>query len=481
MGNKSAIVWFRNDLRLTDNPALRAAVADHQVLPVFIFDMEAEGDWPLGGASRVWLHHSLSSLEESLEALGSTLVIRQGSTIETLQKLISETSADAVFFNRRYEPASRAIEENLIAALEKLEVKCHAFDSSLLFPPSTILTKEGNPYKVFTPFWRAFREPEKPVRKPSEINTISKVPASKSVASLKLLPTINWSEGIDAAWEPGEPGAQKRLRAFLKEGLSEYKTGRDRPDKSLVSRMSPYLHFGEIGPRNLWHAVRHKMDEDPKAQSSGEGFLRELAWREFAYNLLYSFPDTQDQPLRPEFKAFPWEDNHKYLKAWQTGNTGYPLVDAGMRELWTTGWMHNRVRMVVASFLVKHLLISWQEGAAWFWDTLVDADLANNTLGWQWTAGCGADAAPYYRIFNPMTQAERFDPDGQYIRKWVPEIAKLKTKWISKPWMAPEEELTAAGVKLGKDYPMPIVDHSPARQRALEAFATIKSKEPATV
>lgn len=481
MEKKTAIMWFRNDLRLTDNPALRAAIAKYEVLPVYIHDMAAEGDWPPGGASRVWLHHSLSSLQKSLEGLGSSLIIREGKTIESLKKLISETSAEAVYFSRRYEPAARAIEADLILELENLNVDCHASNSSMLFPPSTILTKEGNPYKVFTPFWRAFREPERPVSKPSQMKTIDKLPAGNSLDSLKLMPNVEWFDGIEASWEPGEAGAQKRLRVFLKEGLSEYQNGRNRPDQSFVSRMSPYLHFGEISPRNLWHAVRHQIENDARAQTGGQGYLRELAWREFAYNLLYSFPETQDQPLRPEFKEFPWRTNQKFLKAWQQGNTGYPIVDAGMRELWTTGWMHNRVRMVVASFLVKDLLVSWQEGAAWFWDTLVDADLANNTLGWQWTAGCGADAAPYFRVFNPVTQGERFDPDGKYIRKWIPEISKLKTKWVFKPWLAPEAELRAAGVELGKDYPMPIVDHASARHRALAALASIKSKEHAEV
>ncbi|MDZ4835696.1 MAG: deoxyribodipyrimidine photo-lyase [Candidatus Melainabacteria bacterium] len=481
MGKKSAIVWFRSDLRLTDNPALKAAVDAFDVLPVFIYDREAEGDWPFGAASRWWLHHSLARLKESLEEIGSTLIITEGKTVAILEELISQTSAKAIFFNKRYEPAARKIEVELGETLDELKVDCKAFDANLLFPPSSILTKEGNPYKVFTPFWRAFPEPAKPIRKPSAISTVSKLPASKALDSLKLLPTINWDEGIEAAWEPGEAGAQKQLRAFLKEGVAEYKFGRNRPDRVLVSRMSPYLHFGEISPKNLWHAVQQKIDSDGKAQGGGECYLRELAWREFAHNLLFSFPDTAEQPLRPEFKKFPWDSDDLLLKAWHRGNTGYPIVDAGMRELWTTGWMHNRVRMVVASFLVKDLLISWKEGAAWFWDTLVDADLSNNTLGWQWTAGCGADAAPYFRVFNPMTQGEKFDPDGNYVRKWVPELSKLRTKWIHKPWLAPSEELVAAGITLGKDYPAPIVDHAAARHRALDAFASIKTKQQASV
>jgi len=422
----ATIVWFRLDLRLADNPALQAAVErGRPVIPVYIWVPEEEGKWPPGAASRWWLHHSLAALDASLRQRGSRLIIRRGPSLETLRALMQETGADTVFWNRRYEPAIIARDKTIKAGLP-----AESFNSALLFEPW-----ELKPYRVFTPFWKACLAKgliSHPVGR-AVPSAPSRWPASVPLNELQLLPKLDWARGFD--WEPGEAGARKLLQRF---NPSRYTAERDRPDLRGTSRLSPHLHFGEIGPRQIWAALVKNADQ------SGWGYLRQLGWREFAHHLLYHFPHTADEPLRPEFAKFPWQPDRKQLRAWQRGQTGYPLVDAGMRELWSTGWMHNRVRMVVASFLVKDLLISWQDGAHWFWDTLVDADLANNTLGWQWVAGSGADAAPFFRIFNPTSQAEKFDPRGEYARHWVPEPVA------------------------------PIVDHAVARKRALAALEKIK-------
>jgi deoxyribodipyrimidine photo-lyase len=475
------LLWFRLDLRLADNPALSAALqGGGPVVPVFIWSPEEEGDWPPGAASKWWLHQSLEAVSADLRALGSQLILRRGPALDTLRALVRETGAGAVYWNRRYELAVIARDKQVKAALRQDGLMVKSFNAALLHEPWTIRNTSGKPFQVFTRFWEhclALPDPEKALPAPKQMASPKKWPTSLPLESLELEPKINWAEGIRAAWQPGEAGAAANLKRFLERAFDDYPDGRNRPDLSGTSRLSPHLHFGEISPRQVWHAVsrlaaRRKLKPNQWRRSQ---FLAEMGWREFAYHLLYHFPHTPAEPLRPEFKKFPWRKKASWLEAWQQGRTGYPIVDAGMRELWATGWMHNRVRMVVASFLVKDLLQPWQDGAAWFWDTLVDADLANNTLGWQWTTGCGADAAPFFRVFNPTIQGEKFDPEGNYVRRWCPELAKLPAKWIHKPAQAPAEVLKSAGVELGRDYPKPIVWHASAREVALEAFVRIKS------
>ncbi len=487
----TTLLWLRRGLRLADNPALVAACdrtanasGDGAIVPVYIYSPEEEGDWPAGAASRWWLHHSLAAISKSLKDLGSRLIIRSGPCEEVLRELIEETGADTVYWDRCYEPAAIERDKRIKSALRDDDIEAKSFNLSLLFEPWEVKTKAGDPYKVFTPFWKTCTDrpaPEKAceVPGPGDIPSPKKWPKSLKLDDLELLPKIDWAKGIREAWTPGEQGAAEALEQFLDEAIRNYDEDRDRPDVRGTSRLSPHLHFGEIGPRQIWHAVTKRINAGMNAgnRKNAWSYLREVGWREFAYHLLYHFPDTANNPLRPEFKKFPWKKNAKSLKAWQKGLSGYPIVDAGMRELWHIGWMHNRVRMIVASFLVKDLLISWQEGTTWFWDTLVDADLASNTLGWQWTAGCGADAAPYFRVFNPTLQGKKFDPDGAYVRKWVPELAKLEDKYIHEPAKAPAEVLKAAGITLGKDYPKPIVDHSEARNKALAALDTIKKSK----
>jgi deoxyribodipyrimidine photo-lyase len=472
------IVWFRQDLRIDDNPALSAAAdSGAPVIPLFIWSPEEEGDWEPGGATRWWLHHSLTELAESLAKLGSPLIVKRGYSLTVLRDFAKEMGAHAVFWNRRYEPSTIIRDKNMKGALVKDGIDARSFNGNLLFEPWQVLNGKNEPYKVFTAYYKtatALVTPPAPIGKPKKLIAPTKKIQTVAIADLRLLPTINWTDGMEEAWAPGEKGAKENLKTFLEGIIDDYTTDRDRPSVAGTSRLSPHLHFGEISPRTIWHAVK-EIDKSAKGREGKSTYLKEIVWREFAHHLLYHFPLTAKAPLRPEFERFPWRDDKKLLKAWQKGQTGYPLVDAGMRELWHTGWMHNRVRMVVASFLVKHLLLSWQDGAEWFWDTLVDADLANNTLGWQWSAGCGADAAPYFRIFNPVLQSEKFDPDGKYIRKWVPELAELPKQWIHKPWQAPPEVLKAHAVELGKNYPKPVVDHSFARERALEAFKQLKA------
>ena len=477
---KTTLLWLRQDLRLADQPALTAALRrGGVVVPVFIWSPEEEGAWPAGGATRWWLHQSLRALAADLETVGSRLILRCGSSLATLRALVQETGATAVYWNRRYEPAAIARDKSVKAALREDGLEAESFNGSLLVEPPTFFNKVGEPYKVFTPFWKAAStdiEVSPPLPAPTHIPAPEVWPQSAPLTALDLEPSIPWAEGMRAAWRPGEEGAQAELKRFLAGALPGYKADRDFPALTATSRLSPHLHFGEISPRSIVHAVRAAAEIGgvAGAVAGGEAYIREVYWREFAHYLLYHFPHTATEPLRPEFNAFPWLDDAKGLRAWQRGHTGYPIVDAGMRELWTTGWMHNRVRMIVASFLVKDLLLPWQAGAQWFWDTLVDADLANNTLGWQWTAGCGADAAPYFRIFNPMMQSAKFDPDGVYLRRWLPELAKLPTAYLHAPWEAPPLDLHAAGVTLGKTYPERLVDHHEARDRALAALGQIK-------
>ncbi|MDB6025889.1 MAG: phrA [Verrucomicrobiales bacterium] len=479
------LVWFRQDLRLADHPALRAACERGAVIPVFIWSPEEDGEWLLGGASKWWLHQSLKSLTQELERLESKLVIRRGNALDQLRALVHETKATALFWNRRYEPTILERDKKIEEHFGCDDFAIETFNSHLLLEPWAIQNKSGKPFQVFTPYWKTCLAaieaagPGKPIVAPKKIEAPIKWPKSLGLDELELQPKIDWVKGIRENWQPGEQGAQGNLKRFLSETVFNYAETRNRPDVVGTSRLSPHLHFGEISPRQILHAV--KMAAEKKFISPAVWrqwqFLTELGWREFAHHLLFHFPHTANEPLRPEFKKFPWHDNPEGLKAWQLGRTGYPIVDAGMRELWHTGWMHNRVRMIVASFLVKDLLLPWHTGAKWFWDTLVDADLANNTLGWQWTAGCGADAAPFFRIFNPVTQGEKFDPKGDYVRRWVPEIARLPDKWLHQPWNAPREILSASRIDLGKTYPEPIVQHSIARDVALEAFQKIKSQE----
>jgi deoxyribodipyrimidine photo-lyase len=481
-GTSSAIVWLRQDLRLADNPALRAACRrGGPVVPVFIWAPEEEGAWPAGSASRWWLHQSLTALARECRAAGAELVVRQGASLAELLRVAKATGADAVFWNRRYEPATVARDRKVEAALRVAGLQTASYNGALLHEPWTIKNKAGRPFQVFTPFWRtclASAEPDEPLTAPRSLAPPPRRPASLPLAALDLEPKLNWTSGLRAAWRPGSAGAHAELQRFLRDGILTYPEGRNRPELPGTSRLSPHLHFGEISPRQVWHAVKRFAESHsiPATVWRRWQFLTELGWREFAHHLLFHFPHTPEKPLRSEFARFPWRENPSWLRAWQRGQTGYPLVDAGMRELWSTGWMHNRVRMVVASFLVKNLLVSWQEGARWFWDTLVDADLANNTLGWQWTAGCGADAAPFFRIFNPISQGEKFDPEGSYVRRWVPELARLPAAWIHQPWQAPPAALAAAGVDLGRTYPRPVVSLLISREVALEAYQGITRK-----
>ena len=475
-GAPATLVWLRLDLRLADNPALDAAARrGGPVVPVFVWAPEEEGAWPPGAASRWWLHQSLARLGEDLRKAGSELVICRGASLSELQRIAKATGADAVYWNRRYEPAIIARDQAVKEALRAADLSAESFNGALLHEPWTIRNKSGNPFQVFTPFWKtclAATEPAAPILAPKRLQPPLSPPKSLPLKALELEPKIGWAAGLHDAWTPGEKGAQEAVQLFLGEALLNYGEGRNRPDRTGTSRLSPHLHFGEITPRQVWHAAQRFAETRSVRPVEWRHwqFLTEIGWREFAHHLLFHFPHTPEQPLRPQFARFPWRKNADWLRAWQRGRTGYPLVDAGMRELWTTGWMHNRVRMVVGSFLVKNLLVSWQEGARWFWDTLVDADLANNTLGWQWTAGCGADAAPFFRIFNPVSQGEKFDPQAGYVRRWVPELARVPDKWIHQPWKAPAAVLETAGVVLGRDYPEPIVGQLASREVALEAY-----------
>ncbi|MEP7353560.1 MAG: deoxyribodipyrimidine photo-lyase [Acidobacteriota bacterium] len=460
---QATLVWLRQDLRLSDNPSLNAAMErGSPIVPVFIWSPQEEGNRPLGSASRWWLKQSLEQLNAALRKRGSRLVIRSGPVLDTLLTLSKETGANAIFWNRTYEPAAIARDRELKHTLRERGLTVNSFPGNLLFEPWTLANSTGQPFRVFTAFWKACLKspaPASPSSAPDTILAPASWPNSEQDLDLDSDTKVDWAAGLRESWQPGEASALKQLTVFLDHAVVPYATERDRPDHPGTSLLSPYLHFGELSPRQIWHAAVGRPD--------AAAFLRQLVWREFAHHLLFHYPATPDQPLRSEFLHFPWRLDEASFKAWTRGQTGYPIVDAGMRQLWHTGWMHNRVRMVAASFLVKHLLIPWQEGAAWFWDTLVDADLANNTMGWQWVAGCGADAAPYFRIFNPTLQAERFDPDGAYVRRWVPELANLPNEWIHQPWNAPALVLQGAGVELGMTYPLPVVNHEFARDRAL--------------
>jgi deoxyribodipyrimidine photo-lyase len=474
------LVWFRHDLRLSDHPALaEAARSGRAVLPVYVWAPEDEGAWPPGAASRWWLHHSLEALDTSLRRRGSRLVLRSGPADRVLAELAAETGAELVAWSRRYEPHARVQEERVASALRRAGVATADHPGHLLAEPSDVVSGQGSFYRVFTPFWKALRarpDPPAPLAPPRRLAAPRRWPQGLPLAALELLPDVDWAGGLRERWVPGEPGAQQRLDELVASRLGTYGEERDRLDRPAISELSPHLHFGEIGPRQVWHAVRRASAQHPSWGRSAEAYLRQLAWREFGHHLLVHVPHLPERPYRDEFAAFPWRDDERGLRAWQRGRTGYPLVDAAMRELWRTGFVHNRARLVVASFLTKHLLVPWQRGARWFWDTLVDADLANNSLGWQWTAGCGPDAAPYFRVFNPALQARRFDPHGRYVRDWLPSLRALEPPALHDPATAPPLVLEAAGIRLGRTYPRPIVDHRSGRDRALAAYDQVRKR-----
>ncbi|MCD8535120.1 MAG: DNA photolyase family protein [Verrucomicrobia bacterium] len=482
MSIRPVLFWFRQDLRIADNPGLSAALAHGgSVIPIYIQDESGEGDWVPGAASRWWLHHSLTSLNARLGQLGATLIVKKGPALKVLQEMVELSGAQAIYWNRRYEPSIIQRDSAIKSFFLQQGLEVHSFNGALILEPWEVQNKAGQPFKVFTPFWKTCLEnlPQRFPVAPSPAENGSrwhKGPAREfaglDVDALSLLPAIPWDAHFSDCWTPGEAGAAENLRIFVGRAFGAYKMQRDFPALPGTSRLSPHLHFGEVSPRQIWNFLAEVFHEDTGWIRSQ--YVAEIGWREFAHHLLYHFPDTTSRPLRPEFEAFPWREDSAGYRSWTRGLTGYPIVDAGMRELWATGWMHNRLRMIVASFLVKHLRISWSAGARWFWDTLVDADLASNTLGWQWAAGCGADAAPYFRIFNPILQGEKFDPDGVYVKKWVTELKKVPVQYIHKPWEMPAGVQKLAGVRIGVDYPEPVVDHAAARQSALAALQSIR-------
>lgn len=479
MNAAPVIYWLGNDLRLADNAALSFAARRGPIIPVYILDEGKADPHGLGGASKWWLHEALEKQSESYSKHGVELLFRRGASGKILDKLIKETGAKTITWNRRHEPLlsyrDEKIADDLVA--KGIDVKIHL--GYLLFQPETIRTGAGTPFKVFTPFSRACfaaPSPGQTLLAPKKLSGIAGL-ASDDLSDWKLVPPkAKWPKGLEDAWSVGEEAALKQLNAFIDKALPSYKYGRDRPDMSHTSRLSPYLHFGQISPRQVWHAIQFADARNLALGVNVERYLLELLWREFSWHLLHHVPAMPDVPLLKSFANFPWRKDAKALQAWQKGLTGYPIVDAGMRQLWETGWMHNRVRMITASFLIKDLMIDWREGAAWFWDTLLDADLASNSASWQWVAGCGADAAPYFRIFNPTLQGKKFDPEGDYVRRYVPELAKLDANYIHEPWRAPSDVLKKARVVLGKTYPNPIIDHAKARERALNALSESQGK-----
>ncbi len=478
------LVWFRDDYRLADNPALRAALETGAPILCFaLIDEQSEGIRPLGAASRWWLHGSLESLDDLLRLLGSRLVLFRGPTEEIVARIASDTAATALFWNRRYGAPEIAVDTRLKADLATRGVTVESFNGRLLNEPWEVKNKSAKPFRVFTPYSRAAmaRRVAPPLPAPGKIpaGTWPKAALGSSVTlkELQLEPTRpNWASGFAETWTRGENAARRKLAAFVDDRLSGYADKRDCPGAHGYSGLSPHLRFGEISPRQVWHAVAAARDEDPSLDRDSQKFLTELTWRDFCYQLLFDIPDLPSSSHLAAFDHMPWSPSEDGLVAWRRGMTGYPIVDAGMRQLWQTGWMHNRVRMIAASFLIKHLLVDWREGERWFWDTLVDADAANNAFNWQWVAGSGPNSAPFHRIFNPVAQGEKFDPDGAYTRAFVPELAGLPNRWLHKPWDAPLADLDAAGVILGETYPRPVVDHAAARERALDAFRVARTR-----
>lgn len=465
------MMWFRQDLRVQDNPALVKACQQGTVIPLYILDDLNAGDVAMGEASRWWLHHTLQSLNASLN---NQLNIISGNPLEIIPKLTQKYNIHAVYWNRCYEPWRIQRDKKIKYILKEKNIEVESFNASLLWEPWEINKNDGTPYKVFTPYYQRgclnTITPREPINKPKLMELVS-IDESMDLIQLNLLPTINWDASLKKRWSISETAAHKQLKSFLSDGINRYKEGRNFPTEHAISNLSPYLHFGQISPNQAWYAARALGIND-----NVKIFCSELGWREFSYYLLYHFPKLNKKNWNKKFDNFPWKKNKKALNAWQKGQTGYPIVDAGMRELWQTGFMHNRIRMVVASFLIKNCLIDWRDGEQWFWDCLVDADLASNSASWQWVAGCGADAAPYFRIFNPITQGQKFDKQGEYTKHYVPELAKLPIKYLFNPWDAPDEVLKTAGITLGKDYPKPIVDLKASRERALMAYQKIKGE-----
>lgn len=480
MSEAPAIVWLRQDLRLGDNPALRAALETKRpLILLFVLDDETPGRWRIGGASRWWLHRSLETLSADVSRRGGALVLRRGKAADVVLAVAKETKAEAIFWNRCYEPYATKRDAAIKEALRAKDVTAESCNGALLFEPWTVKTKTNEPYKVFTPFWRACLKmhPRAPLPSPKKLPGWPGKIAGDKLASWELLPTKpNWAKSFEPEWRPGEAGALAALHSFIEDKLSAYPEGRDQLGENGTSRLSPHLHWGEISPVQIHAAVTSAAHDGGALQRGADKFMAEIGWREFSTNLLFHWPTLPEANWRDQFDAFAWNDDEAALEAWRRGRTGYPVVDAAMRELWVTGYMHNRARMVAASFLIKHLLIDWRRGEDWFWDTLLDADLANNAASWQWVAGSGADASPYFRIFNPVTQGQRYDADGAYVRRWLPELAKLPDKFIHTPWEAPASVLRESGVSLGETYPAPIVDHAAARARALDAYAAIKGE-----
>jgi deoxyribodipyrimidine photo-lyase len=478
MANAPALLWLREDLRFDDNPAMRAAAeTGRDVICLYVLDEHTPSEHAMGAAQRWWLHHSLRAFQDDLAKRGGALILRRGDARTVVPDLAQKVGAEHVFWNRRYMDFQTEADSEIKQTLKDDDREVTSCNGRLLFEPWEISTKSDDPYKVYTPYWRSLRERDvrATVARVDKLTAPDDLPPSDELEDWDLLPTKpNWASDFEPVWTPGERGARERFRTWLGEDAASYEDCRNRPDVDGTSRLSPHLHFGEISPVHVWHDIKAAMADGAIPEDQGRTFLSEIAWREFSYQLLYYNPQMLEKPLHEKFAGFEWDQDRDSLDAWQKGQTGYPIVDAGMRQLWQEGWMHNRVRMITASFLVKDLLIDWRRGMAWFWDTLVDADPANNTTSWQWVAGCGADASPFFRIFNPTTQAKKFDPDGAYIRKYVPELAKLPTKHIHDPANAPDDVLESAGIKLGDDYPRPIVDHGERRNEALSRYNDIK-------
>ena len=470
MSTQTTVHWFRQDLRLADNPAFAAACSKGKVMPVYILDDTNAGDQQPGSASNWWLHHSLTALNKSLNG---ALSVYRGDPSTVLRELSSRLNITAVHWNRCYEPWQISRDKQIKADLQVGNIAVASFNGSLMWEPWQVLKKDGTPYKVFTPYYQrgclSAAIPRQPLAVPKVRDLVDQDSSSVQIEDLGLLPSKNWAEKLTEHWVIGEDGGQQRLHEFVGEDIEGYRDGRNFPALQNVSRLSPHLHFGEISPNQAWYAASEMSDS-----ADSQHFLKELGWREFSHSLLYHFPKLQTENLQAKFDRFPWLENNEHLRSWQMGQTGHPLIDAGMRELWQTGYMHNRVRMVVGSFLVKNLLLDWRHGEQWFWDCLLDADLANNSAGWQWIAGCGADAAPYFRVFNPVLQGKKFDAVGEYTRRFVPELKNMPEKYLFNPWEAPAEVLLEAGVVLGEDYPQPIVDLKESRLQALEAYQSLK-------
>lgn len=468
---KTAIIWFRQDLRINDNPAFAYALENFDsILGLYIHDKKPRES---GGASKWFLHYTLENFSNSLKNSHKVdLIFKKGDSEKILEKVINEVNPDGVFWNRIYEPENIKRDKKIKETIKKAEIDVKSFNGSLLVEPWQIKNGSGEYYKVFTSFYKKAISDHKP-REIIENSKKQSKSLRTNITSLKLeelnlLPQKpDWSKKMLDYWNFGEEAAAENLDEFLNGKVSDYKNNRDIPSIEGTSKLSPYLHFGVISPHQIFHKAENL--------KNSEKFISEIYWREFSYNLMFNFEKMDQENFRPEFDNFPWQNNKEFLHKWQSGNTGYPIVDAGMRELWETGWMHNRVRMIVGSFLTKHLLTHWKAGEKWFWDTLVDASPANNTASWQWIAGCGADAAPYFRIFNPVKQGEKFDPDGDYVKRWVPELYELPKEFIHKPWEADENILEAANLELGNDYPYPIVNHSMAREAALKAYQKMKN------